>query len=340
MKKIIAFIAALAATALLMSFQVYAERDIKMFASARERSSIQANMYDDSAAYGFLFGTADVAFDFEYAMPVYYISGYDKEHIPDSLSDIMIFSERFKVPVYDLKSNFLGFAEFGQIQATDELAEELRNDPAEMKKSTEHSGEWEIKSFSEGAFDDNLIEIITRDRQLSSDMSHSYDKVYYVELFTLNKSGLLYTSDSMSEERFFSVSDVYYSKMRADYNESDLYFSGSEILSRLISITDNAYGSGGIWEDGNADSADYEEIEETVEYVSDEEQEDYIIQDVTPVEDWESVDIQPEQTDEMTGDISDGKEALPKNGNAGIHTILSLLGIAGMCFWGSKRDNK
>ena len=244
MKKFLIIFFSVLTVVCFLSANVRAENSPQIFAAPSIINEIKNNMYDDTSAYVFLFGSQDVTFDFDSMLPVYYVADCNS---PESLADNMVFSERYKVPVYDIKNKFLGFAEFGKILPVNELPAELQNDPSYVKKSTEHEGEWEIKSFSEGGFEDSLFALLNKPCPQSLSSSSN---IYYVDIYALDMSGFLYVSDGdENSEWFCEVTN----NLTETYSLQEKPMSGNDVAEKLIKLIDYAKSIGGIWDEGGID---------------------------------------------------------------------------------------
>ena len=173
MKKIICILSAIAVIVSLAI--VSSAKEINsVYASKSIQNDIQTNMYDVSSSYNFLFGTNNIKFDFSSAIPVYQVGEYNQENDYRFFSDIITFSERYAVPVYNSSSNeFLGFAKFGKIVPYDELPQILKDHDYTANLSLNHAGEWELKSFTSDNYYENLLYQIENNKNPAN-------KVYYV----------------------------------------------------------------------------------------------------------------------------------------------------------------
>ncbi|MCD7729909.1 MAG: hypothetical protein LUI05_00215 [Oscillospiraceae bacterium] len=331
MKKVIIYILATMITFLSLPTNSYAEESLQMYATSNVKNIIQSNMYDDTPSYMFLFGTENVIFDFDSMLPVYYINDYNRQGTSELLTDIMIFSERYKVPVYNSSNAFLGFAEFGEIQSLNELSTELQNDPSYIEKCTEHMGEWEIKCFSEGNFENNLINELAKTETALLDNTVSYNEVFYVDIYPLQKSGLLYVDkNDIVSEQFCEVTN----NQISNYSASETYASGTDILNQIISVIDYAEAVGGIWDDSGISDIDIYDYDEDIEvyedYVTDEELSNDEIKDT--VEEIVIVeDVSPTPPTKIEGNLGDGGIENPNTGNADIGVFTTLIGVSSLC---------
>lgn len=215
MKKLICV---LTAAVLMISQAVvsYADNLNPVYAPESVRDDMKTNLYDDSDAYVFLFGTSNVRFDFDSAMPIYAIKRGSGVYI----SEMIFFTERYAVPVYDSKSDtFFGFAAFGKIAAYDDLPPILKEHEYSVEQSLNHAGEWELKRFGQTKYQDNLLYCIE-----NTDISA--DKVYYIEDEAYGNYGLLYVSkskDGSVSERFLDVSET---------DGAPVFYTGEELLNK------------------------------------------------------------------------------------------------------------
>ena len=222
----------LSAIALMISqaFISYADENNSIYASNGITNDIQTNMYDDSSSYSFIFGTRNVRIDFNSAIPVYHISKYSQENDYKYFSDIIDFTDRYAIPVYNKDSNkFLGLAKFGKIMTYDELPDILKLDDYTSELSLQHAGEWEIKSFSNDKHYKNLIYQIE-----NNDIPA--DNVYYVEIENLNRCGLLYVSLNENGElieNFLDVSNANNTSTYSNNVDNNLYVTGKELLEEI-----------------------------------------------------------------------------------------------------------
>ncbi len=168
MKRIISIMTAALCLMLFPVTTFAADGNNGLFISESDARDIATNIYDQQAAYPFIFGTENVIFDFEHITPVYEISD-TIQGVPSSLSEITVFADRYMLPATDLQGNILGIVTLEQNQ-----------------------GKWEIASFKEG-INQTTLAILSGDQNVSLEDS----KVYYLEIGMLEDAGLLYVSDSL-----------------------------------------------------------------------------------------------------------------------------------------------
>ncbi|MCM1329221.1 MAG: hypothetical protein NC253_07240 [Ruminococcus sp.] len=301
MKKLICVLAAIA-VAVSQAIVSYADEINPIYASKEIQNDMQNNMYDVSSSYGFLFGTNDVRFDFETAIPVYYPGEYDKEKEYKSFSEVINFSERYAVPVYNsVNGEFLGLAKFGQIPSYDELPQILKDDEDSVEQSLNHAGEWELKSYTYSAYDENLL-------YRAANNSKTADNIYYVEMEGMDRVGLLYVSadenGALSEE-FLDVS-------RNWDDENLTYVSGGELLEELAYAAEHGYPKviGGKPPVDN-EPVDYGELEEDTEWSTPSEE---VPKVPAPAEEETST----EETSEVPVEVAEN----PKTGNGNFAAVI------------------
>lgn len=321
MKKILIIFFSVLTTVCFLSANICAENSPQIFAAPSIINEIKNNMYDDTSSYVFLFGSQNVTFDFDSILPVYYVADCDSS---ESLADNMVFSERYKVPVYDIKNKFLGFAEFGKILPVNELSAELQNDSSYVKKSTEHEGEWEIECFSEGGFEDSLFALLNKPCPQSLSSSSN---IYYVDIYPLDTSGLLYvSSEDGNSEWFCKVTN----NLTDTYSSQEKPVSGKDVAEKVIKLIDYAKSIGGIWEDGGDMASDSFDEEDIVydEYVYDDALNDELIDAIPeePKDNSEEDAIFNNADNVPIGDLSDGSASNPDTGNTS-----SAIAVASFC---------
>lgn len=322
MKKIICILSAI----VFMTSQAvlsYADDINPVYAPESIQNDMKTNMYDDSSAYNFLFGTKNVRFDFNSAIPVYACK-YDKETDYSSFSEMIFFTERYAVPVYNSKSNeFLGLANFGEIVPYDELHPVLKDDEYYVNQSLQHAGEWEIKSFTNTTYYENLLYQIENN-------NNPADKVYYVEILYLNRYGLLYVSSNENGELTENFLDV--SKADSNDGENSVYISGEELLREFDYRAEHTNGDEVTGYNNLA--SDYELEEDTDEPV------DHGNEDLE--EDTSESNIPNEDSADEESNLSAPVEAAsnPPTGNNELEIIAFVIFSASLCLLYSHRKAK
>ncbi len=307
MKKVICI---LSAVVFMISQAVlsYADYINPVYAPESIQNDMKTNMYDDSSAYNFLFGTKNVRFDFNSAIPVY-SDKYDKETEYSSFSEMIFFTERYAVPVYNSKSNeFLGLARFGKIVPYDELPQILKDHDYTAELSLHHAGEWELKSFSSDNYYENLLYKIENNNAPA-------DKVYYVEILYLNRYGLLYVSSDENGELTENFLDV--SKADSNDGENSVCISGEELLREFDYKAEHTNGDEVTGYNNLA--SDYELEEDTDEPI------DYGNEELE--EDTSENNIPNEDTADEESNLSAPVEAVsnPPTGNNELEIIIAFV---------------
>ena len=301
----------------------YADDINPVYAPESIQNDMKTNMYDDSSAYNFLFGTKNVRFDFNSAIPVY-SDKYDKETEYSSFSEMIFFTERYAVPVYNSKSNeFLGLARFGKIAPYDELPQVLKDDEYYADLSLHHAGEWELKSFTNTTYYENLLYQIENNNAPA-------DKVYYVEILYLNRYGLLYVSSNENGELTENFLDV--SKADSNDGESSVYISGEELLREFDYKEEHTNGDEVT---GYSSLAFDDELEEDTDEPIDYKKEEL-------EEDTSENNIPNEDPAEEGSNLSAPVEAVsnPPTGNNGLEAIAFVIFSASICLLYSHKKAK
>ena len=301
----------------------YADDINPVYAPESIQNDMKTNMYDDSSAYNFLFGTKNVRFDFNSAIPVYSCK-YDKETEYSSFSEMIFFTERYAVPVYNSKSNeFLGLARFGKIVPYNELHPVLKDDEYYADLSLQHEGEWELKSFTNTTYYENLLYQIENNNAPA-------DKVYYVEILYLNRYGLLYVSSNENGELTENFLDV--SKTDSNDGENNVYISGDELLREFAYEEEHTNGDEVT---GYNNLASYDELEEDTD-----EPVDYGNEDLE--EDTSENNIPNENRADEESNLSAPVEAVsnPPTGNNELEIIAFVIFSASICLLYSHRKAK
>ena len=269
------FLSAILGFAAVMAVSVTAyayEPTDEFYADESIANDISSNLYGgDLGSYGFLYGTQNVTFDFEKAMP-FYVLDYSKSFEAETAADMLIFSGYYIVPTLDENNALIAFTEFQQIDDVETALEKYssylsqcdeKKYNAFLEKSTEHSGEWEIVGTSLGGYNEELYDFIRSDEPAYSEIM-SYEQTYLTE----DNSGYNILLISDNEEKYFSF---------YNYLKNENYFiSGEELLENareqytefLNSDGDAAGAEGDVFDVGDNWIAEYPDTDEETEDTS------------------------------------------------------------------------
>lgn len=220
-KRVICIIASLA---IMINFSLVTSAQessyTSLFVSESKANELQYNMYeDDKGDYYYLYGTDNIIFDFNHAMPNYVLD-YSKAADAIHASDMLKFTDCYIVPTINTDNRFIAFTEFKQIpdiqyanavlqQYSEPEYKEIYN---ELKsKYTNHEGEWEIVgTFQDGDTEDFYSFITSNDNDIltcqqsyliSDDNGYnillaSGDKEMYFSFNKYNTQSTAYSSDT------------------------------------------------------------------------------------------------------------------------------------------------
>ena len=289
----------------------------EFYADESIANDISSNLYGgDLGSYGFLYGTQNVTFDFEKAMP-FYVLDYSKSFEAETAADMLIFSGYYIVPTLDENNDLIAFTEFQQINDVETVSEKYSLYLSQgnekqynniLEKSMEHSGEWEIVSTSVGGYNEELYDFIRSDEPAYSEIM-SYEQAYLTE----DNSGYNILLISDNEEKYFS----FYNYL----NNENYLISGEELLENareqytefLNSDGDAAGAEGDVFDVGDNWIAEYPD--------TDEETEDTAADDIQPTE---AVKEKPDAPN-------------PKTGHYPVSAVLAAVSAAAICIIGASK---
>lgn len=301
------------AAVLTVSVTAYAyEPTGEFYASESVVEDISSNLYGgDLGSYGFLFGTQNVTFDFEKAMP-FYILDYSKSFEAETAADMLIFSGYYIVPTLDANNDLIAFTEFQQIDDAENASEKLSlflspgnekqyNDL--LEKCTEHSGEWEIVGTSVGGHNEKFYDFIRSDEPAYSEIM-SYEQAYLTE----DNSGYNILLISDNEEKYFS----FYKYL----NNDDHFISGEELLENareeyaeyLNSDGNSAGAEGDVFDTDDNWIAEYPDTDEEPEK--------------EPADNMQTAESKSEEESETPN---------PQTGSVPVSTVFAAISIAAIC---------
>ena len=289
----------------------------EFYADESIANDISSNLYDgDLGSYFFLYGTQNVTFDFEKAMP-FYVLDYSKSFEAETAADMLIFSGYYIVPTLDANNDLIAFTEFQQIDDVETISEKYSLYLSQgnekqynniLEKSMEHSGEWEIVGTSVGGYNEELYDFICSDEPAYSEIM-SYEQAYLTE----DNSGYNILLISDNEEKYFS----FYNYL----NNENYLISGEELLENareqytefLNSDGDAAGAEGDVFDVGDNWIAEYPD--------TDEETED------TAADDIQLTEAVKEKTDAPN----------PKTGHYPTAAVLAAVSAAAICIIGASK---
>lgn len=289
----------------------------EFYADESIANDISSNLYGgDLGSYFFLYGTQNVTFDFEKAMP-FYVLDYSKSFEAETAADMLIFSGYYIVPTFDENNDLIAFTEFQQIDDVETISEKYSLYLSQgnekqynniLEKSMEHSGEWEIVGTSVGGYNEELYDFICSDEPAYSEIM-SYEQAYLTE----DNSGYNILLISDNEEKYFS----FYNYL----NNENYLISGEELLENareqytefLNSDGDAAGAEGDVFDVGDNWIAEYPD--------TDEETED------TAADDIQLTEAVKEKTDAPN----------PKTGHYPVSAVLAAVSAAAICIIGASK---
>lgn len=291
----------------------------EFYAGESIANDISSNLYGgDLGSYFFLYGTQNVTFDFEKAIP-FYVLDYSKSFEAETAADMLEFTGYYIVPTFDANNDLIAFTEFQQIDDVETALEKYspylsqcdeKKYNAFLEKCTEHSGEWEIVSTSVGGYNEEFYNFICSDEPAYSEIM-SYEQAYLTE----DNSGYNILLISDNEEKYFSF---------YNYLKNENYFiSGEELLENareqytefLNSDGDAAGAEGDVFDVGDNWIAEYPD--------TDEETEDTSADDIQPTE---TVKEEPEAPN-------------PKTGHYPVSAVLAAVSAAAICVIGANKHS-
>lgn len=309
-----------------------------LYAKESIATEIQSKMFaEDESSYSFLFGTNDVTFEFDRAMP-FYVLNYSESIHATTAADMLEYADYYIVPVLDKNKKFIAFAEFKQIAVSERVSEILKlyseqgyekeyNDL--LDKCTNHLGEWEIIGSSTGGYTEEFYEFIKSDNTTYKQVM-SYEQAYLTE----DNSGYNILLISENEEQYFSFYKYLNSNSTFSVQNNNIFISGNELLKEAqkqyesyVKTEENASGTAGdnVTDDfpgeeevvfSEKEKLDTNEFE--VEVPAEEQNE-------TPANNKDSI---PE------GVLTDGREFIevenPKTGSSNIFTAIIAVGTIGI----------
>ncbi|MBQ8903768.1 MAG: hypothetical protein IJY73_05685 [Oscillospiraceae bacterium] len=235
-----------------------------LYAKESIATEIQSKMYaDDESSYSFLFGTNDVTFDFDKAMP-FYVLNYSKSIRAETASDMLEYAGYYIVPVLDKNNNFIAFAEFKQITDSEGVSDILNQYLAQgyekeyndlLDKCTNHLGEWEIIGASTGGYTEEFYEFIKSDNTIYEQIM-SYKQAYLTE----DNSGYNILFVSENEEKYFSFYKYLNSNSTFSVQNNNIFINGDDLLKEArkqyesyVKADENISGTSGNTVDLNSD---------------------------------------------------------------------------------------
>lgn len=287
----------------------------EFYADESIANDISSNLYDgDLGSYFFLYGTQNVTFDFEKAMPFYFLA-YSKSFEAETAADMLIFSGYYIVPTLDANNDLIAFTEFQQIEDVNTALEKYssylsqcdeKKYNAFLEKSTEHSGEWEIVGTSVGGYNEELYDFIRSDEPAYSEIM-SYEQAYLTE----DNSGYNILLISDNEEKYFS----FYNYL----NNENYLISGEELLENAREQYTEFLNSDG--DAAGAEGDDFEVSDNWIVEYPDEETEDTAADDIQPTE---AIKEEPDAPN-------------PKTGHYPTAAVLAAVSAAAICIIGTNK---
>ncbi len=285
-----------------------------LYAKESVAAEIKSKMFaDDSSSYYFLFGTHDVTFDFEKAMP-FYVLNHSKSSRATAAADMLEYAGYYIVPVLDKDNNFIAFAEFKQITDSEDISEMLKQYSDKeyeneynklLDKYTNHSGEWEIIGASTGGYTEQFYKFIKSDNNVYKRVM-SYEKAYLTE----DNSGYNILLVSENEEQYFSFYKYLKDTSALSSKNDSFFISGKELLKEAKEQYENYKGA----DTDSAGTAD-----NTVDLNSDEN----------------------ELAEDLNSDEASEKVPNPETGTNSVLQILTLISLGAICVIGiNKRFEK
>ncbi len=295
----------------------------EFYADESIANDISSNLYGgDLGSYFFLYGTQNVTFDFEKAMPFYFLA-YSKSFEAETAADMLRFSGYYIVPTLDANNDLIAFTEFQQIDDVETASEKYSLYLSQgnekqynniLKKSTEHSGEWEITGTSAGGYNEEFYNFICSDEPAYSEIM-SYEQAYLTE----DNIGYNILLISDNEEKYFSF---------YNYLKNENYFiSGEELLENAREQYTEFLNSDGDVAGAEGDGADFEVSDNWIVEYPDEETEDTAADDTKPTE-TETVTVKEEP-----------EAPNPKTGHYPVSAVLAAVSAAAICVIGANKHS-
>lgn len=295
----------------------------EFYADESIANDISSNLYGgDLGSYFFLYGTQNVTFDFEKAMPFYFLA-YSKSFEAETAADMLRFSGYYIVPTLDANNDLIAFTEFQQIDDVETASEKYSLYLSQgnekqynniLKKSTEHSGEWEITGTSVGGYNEEFYNFICSDEPAYSEIM-SYEQAYLTE----DNIGYNILLISDNEEKYFSF---------YNYLKNENYFiSGEELLENAREQYTEFLNSDGDVAGAEGDGADFEVSDNWIVEYPDEETEDTAADDTKPTE-TETVTVKEEP-----------EAPNPKTGHYPVSAVLAAVSAAAICVIGANKHS-
>lgn len=291
----------------------------EFYADESIANDISSNLYGgDLGSYFFLYGTQNVTFDFEKAMPFYFLA-YSKSFEAETAADMLKFSGYYIVPTLDENNDLIAFTEFQQIEDVETALEKYssylsqcdeKKYNAFLEKRKKHSGEWEIVSTSVGGYNEEFYNFIRSDEPAYSEIM-SYEQAYLTE----DNIGYNILLISDNEEKYFSF---------YNYLKNENYFiSGEELLENAREQYTEFLNSDG--DVAGAEGDDFEVSDNWIVEYPDEETEDTTADDTQPTEtETEAVKEEPEAPN-------------PKTGHYPTAAVLAAVSAAAICIIGANK---
>ena len=308
------------AAVMAVSVTAYAyEPTDEFYADESIANDISSNLYGgDLGSYGFLYGTQNVTFDFEKAMP-FYVLDYSKSFEAETAADMLIFSGYYIVPTLDENNALIAFTEFQQIDDVETALEKYssylsqcdeKKYNAFLEKSTEHSGEWEIVGTSVGGYNVELYDFIRSDEPAYSEIM-SYERAYLTE----DNIGYNILLVSDNEEKYFSF---------YNYLKNENYFiSGEELLENAREQYTEFLNSDG--DVAGAEGDDFEVSDNWIVEYPDEETED------TAADDTQTTETEPTKEEPEVPN--------PQTGHYPTAAVLAAVSAAAICVIGANKHS-
>lgn len=293
----------------------------EFYAGESIANDISSNLYGgDLGSYFFLYGTQNVTFDFEKAIP-FYVLDYSKSFEAETAADMLEFTGYYIVPTFDENNDLIAFTEFQQIDDVETALEKYspylsqcdeKKYNAFLEKCTEHSGEWEIVSTSVGGYNEEFYNFICSDEPAYSEIM-SYEQAYLTE-DNIGYNILLFSDN---EEKYFSF---------YNYLKNENYFiSGEELLENAREQYTEFLNSDGDAAGAEGDGADFEVSNNWIVEYPDEETEDTAADDTKPTE-TETVTVKEEP-----------EAPNPKTGHYPVSAVLAAVSAAAICVIGANK---